>query len=161
MEKEKIIGFAALSIAIVGFIFAVGFPFLKSSSLSVGVQNNGVNNNVIPTSQNPGGAYRAVLTGTTEQGDVEITLTPQKVTNGLLQVQISANTHTVDLSTFDLNKLTVLEHDGQKIPPKESPTLSGHHVSGTLTFPFEGKASSFKITIKGIPQSQERVFSWP
>ena len=103
--------------------------------------------------------FATITTGSTDQGDVLIELTP-KIVDNRLEVTITANTHTADLSQFDLAKTTMLEADGKKIPPASVPALQGHHVSGTMEF--EGvPAGSFSIVITGIPQVEARRYSWP
>ena len=66
----------------------------------------------------------------------------------------------LDLSQFDLAKITTLEYSGKKIYLVSTPTLQGHHSSGTLIFNVGQDATKFKITIVGIPSVQERVFEW-
>jgi hypothetical protein len=99
-------------------------------------------------------------TGSTGAGDVLIELTPQKIIDKKMLVKISVNTHSVDLSRFDLLALTSLEFDGKKTSPLSAPRLSGHHSSGTLEFPVEGEGKKFRITILGIDSVEERVFEW-
>lgn len=99
-------------------------------------------------------------TGTTGTGDVQIDLTPHDFNNGILEVDMAVNTHSVDLSQFDLKEITTLTIDGQEFKPTEAPSLSGHHSGGTLVFNPQKEADSFTITITGIPQPQSRKFSW-
>src|SRR3989344_4728753 len=79
-------------------------------------------------------AYKTIATGSTDAGDVAIELTPLGIRGGVLSVQFSANTHSVDLSQFDLTKIVTLETNGQKIAPSSAPTLQGHHASGIMEF---------------------------
>ena len=109
----------------------------------------------------PGNAFSPVLTGTTGPGDVAIEFAPRGMQGGKFEVQIVANTHSVDLSAFDLLQVTTLEYKGKLIKPASAPLLTGHHVSGTLVFAVgEEPGDAFTITIKGIPLVEERVFSW-
>ena len=98
--------------------------------------------------------------GTTSSGDVSIDLTPIEVGNDNLKVKISANTHSVDLSQFDLKEITTLEYNGKVIKPVSAPALSGHHNDGELVFNTKEKIDSFTIKIRGIPSVEERVFKW-
>ena len=98
--------------------------------------------------------------GTTSSGDVSIDLTPIEVGNDKLKVKISANTHSVDLSQFDLKEITTLEYNGKVIKPVSAPALSGHHNDGELVFNTKEKIDSFTIKIRGIPNVEERVFKW-
>lgn len=104
--------------------------------------------------------FQPILTGTTEQGDVSIELTPINMDNKRLEVTIAANTHSIDLSQFNLEELTTLEYNGKAIKPSSFPSLSGHHSSGILVFDTDNKVTSFTIKIKGIPKIQERTFEW-
>ena len=104
--------------------------------------------------------YNTISTGTTDSGDVSVDLTPRGVVNGQFQVDFEINTHSVELSQYDLAKITALEYNGKKINPMNAPKLEGHHSSGTLTFNFEEDLNNFKITMKGIPNVEERVFEW-
>jgi|SRR3989338_6414745 len=103
---------------------------------------------------------RTVSTGSTQTGDVLIELTPKYIGSNKLAVDFSANTHSVDLTPFDLMMITALEHNGNVLKPESAPSLSGHHGSGTLVFDTGKELKTFKITIKGIPAVEERVFEW-
>ena len=85
---------------------------------------------------------------------------PHPVKGGELEVDLWANTHSVDLSQFNLKKMTVLEFDGKTIAPSKSPALFGHHSSGMLIFDVDEQPESFTIKITGIPAVEERVFEW-
>lgn len=47
------------------------------------------------------------------------------------------------------------------VNPSSVPALSGHHSGGTLVFDTGKEIKRFSITIKGIPDIEERVFGWP
>jgi len=98
-------------------------------------------------------------TGTTEQGDVEITLTPA-YQNGQLVFSLSANTHSIDLSQFDLKKLTLLTVSDKEFTPVSSSVLQGHHSSGNIVFSLDQKPEKFSVMIQGIPQLQTRTYVW-
>ncbi|MEK6858246.1 MAG: hypothetical protein AABX39_06690 [Nanoarchaeota archaeon] len=104
--------------------------------------------------------FKNINTGTTDEGEVSIALKPNKVDEGKLTVSISANTHSVDLTPFDLKELTTLEFEGKQIKPSSAPKLSGHHASGELVFEVGKELTAFTIKIKGIPKVAERVFEW-
>ncbi len=116
------------------------------------------------TSTNNQGAdesgFSSIDSGSTGPGDVSVELTPHDVTNGRLVVDVAVNTHSVDLSPFDLKQITTLEYNGKSIKPITAPSLGGHHNSGELIFEVEEEINSFKIKIKGIPKVEERVFNW-
>ncbi len=101
-----------------------------------------------------------IYTGSTNQGDVEISLKPISVKDGIVELEITANTHSVEMNQFDLKSIAVLEHDGRIIAPVEAPVLNGHHTSGKIVFNAGEDADTFIIKIKGIPNVEERVFEW-
>ena len=103
-------------------------------------------------------SFKTISSGSTDTGDVAIDLTP-RFTNGKLFISVAANTHSVDLSQFDLSKLIVLESGGKKYYPSSVPKLSGHHSNGQIIFDVS-KLSSFTIAVSGIPSEQERNFKW-
>jgi hypothetical protein len=117
--------------------------------------------NPIETIQLTENNLKPVLSGSTEQGDVAIELQPVENNNGNIRVRISANTHSVDLSQFDLKKITVMQIKDMAITPLSAPELSGHHSSGELVFNVDGDAEEFTIVINGIPKTEQRIFRWP
>ncbi len=107
------------------------------------------------------GTYNLISTGSTNSGDVSIDLTPQEATGGKMEVDLAVNTHSVDLSSFDLTKITTLEFSEKKINPFSAPSLGGHHINGKLVFDIGSDTpKSFTIKITGIPKVNERVFEW-
>ena len=142
--------FYILPIIIVALVLAINSFPIKTSETTA--------NNVVDYSEKT--SYKSVYTGTTDTGDVSISLRPIKIENNLLEMEISANTHSVDLSQFDLEKITTLEYNGKVTFPVSTAKLNGHHSSGTLTFKTDGKINSFTIKIKGIPKVEERIFEW-
>jgi|SRR3989344_5125095 len=116
-------------------------------------------NTTIPTSLGRT-SFSPILTGTTDSGDVAIELTPDGITDGKLTLNIAVNTHSVELTQFNLQEITTLEYDGQKVKPSSIPTLSGHHSTGTMQFTVDKEISSFTITITGIPKVEERIYRW-
>ena len=99
-------------------------------------------------------------TGSTEQGDVLIELTPKEKKDNKLIVEVKANTHSVDLSSFNLEEIATLTYDGKSYKPLSAPALSGHHASGELVFEVPALDKRFTITINGIPSVNERTFVW-
>ncbi len=116
--------------------------------------------NTIPTEDARKDDFRTVSTGSTENGDVLIDLTPKEVINNKLIVNIGVNTHSIDLDQFDLVKITTLEFEGKTFNPVIAPKLSGHHSSGNLEFDVQDRISKFTIKIKGVPKVEERIFEW-
>lgn len=119
----------------------------------------GLQTNEVQNIQEPAQNFRSVSTGSTGAGDVSIELTP-RYNDGLLEVDLRANTHSVDLSQFDLQEITTLEYGGRRFTPTAAPSFGGHHVSGTLVFEVGAEQPSFVIRMKGIPAVEERVFAW-
>ncbi len=105
-------------------------------------------------------AFETIYSGSVGTGDVAVDLTPVSIISGKLRVEIGVNTHSISLEQFDLTKITTLEYNGKSIKPLSAPALSGHHTSGTLVFDVGEPVSSFKITIRSIPNVDERIFEW-
>jgi Spy/CpxP family protein refolding chaperone len=116
------------------------------------------------------------LTQEDRQGAVTVTvtlLTPDKPrTDGTLAVQVKLDTHAVDLDPYQLERLALLrDAQGREIQAVglESPSGSGHHREGVLTFPgtdasgkplLSPEAKSLILILRGIGGVQERVFRW-
>jgi hypothetical protein len=87
-------------------------------------------------------------------------------------VQVTLETHAVDLDQYQLEKLAVLrDAQGGEIQAVgfESPSGSGHHREGVLTFPgadaggkplLSPEAKSLSLILRGIGGVEERVFRW-
>lgn len=107
-------------------------------------------------------AFKTIFTGGLEAGDVAVELTPKGIEDSRLSVVILINTHTVELSPYDLMQITALEYGGKSIRPSSAPKLSGHHGSGTLIFDAgnDFDINNFRIKINGIPKVDERIFEW-
>jgi len=103
-------------------------------------------------------SYETIMTGTTGNGDVSVEITPLGIEGNQLKLEISANTHSVDLSQFNLKEISFLEYNGKSVNPVSAPSLKGHHASGTLVFDVDSSINDFKLTIKGIPKIEERIF---
>jgi hypothetical protein len=103
--------------------------------------------------------FATVTTGSTANDDVAIALTPRE-NGGKLRIEIAANTHSVELSQFNMQGITTLEFDGKKLKPEAAPRLSGHHASGMLVFDTGRPVQRFTVTIQGIPAVAERTFVW-
>ena len=101
-----------------------------------------------------------VATGSTQTGDVLIELTLISMPDGKLQFEMAANTHSIDLSQYNLMEMITLEYGGNVIKPISAPQLSGHHTSGNVIFNAGSDLKNFKVVIKGIPNVEERVFEW-
>ncbi|NOY64703.1 MAG: hypothetical protein GXO97_04810 [Nitrospirae bacterium] len=98
--------------------------------------------------------------GSMNQGDVLIELTPKYIAPGKLIVKFAMNTHTVDLSRFNLKEITVLRYDSKEVKPTEANRLRGHHSFGLIVFDLDENPEKFSITITGIPKENTRTFLW-
>jgi Spy/CpxP family protein refolding chaperone len=120
---------------------------------------------------------RQLLTREDTQGGVTVSatlLTPDKPRpDGTLAVQVKLDTHAVDLDPYALEKLAVLrDGQGREVPALrlESPSGSGHHREGVLSFPatdaggkplVSPEATAVTLIVRGIGGIPERVFQWP
>jgi hypothetical protein len=102
----------------------------------------------------------SIITGDTGPGGVSIKLTPHEPINGKILFDIYVNTHSVDLSQFDLKKITSLKYKDKSISPVSVPSLRGHHSSGEIVFEIDEMPDSFSVIIKDIPKVEERIFTW-
>ena len=148
-DYENYILYGLLVLVVAGLIFSFSGFFGNKPAKAIAA-----------ASTDDGTGFKSINTGSTDTGDVSIELTPQKADNGQLKIKISANTHSVDLSQFDLKDITTLEYNGKVIKPVSAPALSGHHNDGELVFNTKEKINSFTIKIRGIPNVEERVFKW-
>ena len=146
MKKNKIRIFEFFILAVIGLVIA------GCANAQITPENNNKNNNI---------NFKTISTGSTQTNDVLIGLTPIRIENNRLEINFAANTHSVDLSQFDLMKITALIYDNKQIKLISAPALSGHHSSGELVFNIDKTPNNFKITIINIPNIEERIFEWP
>ncbi len=147
MNKENIVLIGILAIVVVGLVYSLSGFFTSPTSIKA-------NTNVAPENSNSEFATK------TSESTVTVDLTPKKFNNGKLYVDIGVNTHTVDLARYDLKEIVTLEFEDKSIKPTSAPKLSGHHNSGQLIFDVGRELDTFKITINGLPDIQERLFEW-
>ena len=126
----------------------------------IGCSGNNEINSANGALQAPEQNFQTIATGSTQTGDVLIELTLISMPDGKLQFEMAANTHSVDLSQYNMVELTTLEYDGKAIKPVSAPELSGHHTSGNIIFDAGSDLKDFKVIVKGIPNVDERVFEW-
>ncbi|MBI2575732.1 hypothetical protein HYV84_00830 [Candidatus Woesearchaeota archaeon] len=159
-EKSEYFLYAVLGVLAIVLLYSFGSAFFGNATNKQDANRFPQSNVELPktASSSPFGPKTI---GTTGQGDVEIQLSPQKPEGTQLSVGIAVNTHSVDLSPFDLKEITTLQFNGKSINPSEAPGIEGHHASGTLLFTgVDGIGKEFTITIKGIPQITDREFTW-
>lgn len=80
---------------------------------------------------------------------------------GRMAVSLSANTHSVDLSTLDLAESVRLVIGETEYAPVEAGSLSGHHARATLVFELPERPAAFTLRIRDVPDVKERVLQWP
>lgn len=107
-----------------------------------------------------GQKFSSKSTGGMGAGDAVIELTPELKDKNTLVVRFAANTHNVELSSYDFMQAATLEYDGKKLKPSRSDRLRGHHSFGKLVFTIDAKPDKFKIVIRGIPGVKQRIYEW-
>lgn len=96
--------------------------------------------------------------GSISEGDVTVDVQLLSKENGQILFSIAFNTHSVDLSQFDLQELITLEYGSSVLQPLAVPQLSGHHASGTVRFAMLEPAKDVIVRVRGIPQEIDREF---
>lgn len=94
------------------------------------------------------------------EGEVTLEVWP-KWQDGMLVVEIRANTHSVDLSGVNLREQVRLMVDDTEVTPIEAGSLSGHHAVATLVFRLEKRPDRFAIQIRDVPDVPLRLLNWP
>ncbi len=94
------------------------------------------------------------------QGEVTVDVTSLSQENGQAAFSIALNTHSVDLSQFNLEELITLEYAGKILKPVSAPAVSGHHASGTVLFEMKEKRNNFLVRVRGIPPEPDRKFQF-
>ena len=105
-----------------------------------------------------------------EAGGVTVTATYLGRTAQAVRFQVKLDTHTADLSQFDLKNSVTLRNDaGAAVRPLDPKALGGHHAEGELSFPATdaggravvGESTRYLelvvVNLAGVP---ERVLRW-
>lgn len=114
-----------------------------------------------PVSQ-PNQTYNASVQSSTG-GSVTIEAKLLGHQNDSLVFEISMNTHSVDLDTYDFKQLAVLrDGKGSEYSPVDwSSQPGGHHRGGKLVFAHSDKsARNFELVIRNVAGVSERVLKW-
>ncbi len=156
MKYEKHILLVLLMLVIMGFLFSI--EGISESIPEIAAKSSN-NNKEVSSSNTP--SFKSIDSGSTNNGEVSVELTPIGMKDEKLAVKISVNTHSVDLSQFDLKQLTTLRYNEKTAKPVSAPILSGHHSDGLLAFEVDEWVTEFTIKIKDIPKIEERIFTWP
>ncbi|TAK59799.1 MAG: hypothetical protein EPO22_09835 [Dehalococcoidia bacterium] len=77
-------------------------------------------------------------------------------------LHVKMNTHSVDLSKYDLAKISTLDGGGGPEPAIESVTISDdqHHAEAVLIFKRPAKASTATLIVREIGGVPERTLRW-
>ena len=154
MKTEDYVLYGLLALAIIGLVLAfTGFSIPSGAATGTGIKETGLNA--------PSSGFRTIDSGSTGNGEVAVGLTPKGFKDGKFIVELSANTHSVSLDNYNLKEIVALEFESKSIKPVSAPKLSGHHNSGQLVFDIGKELDNFKITVRDLPDIQERVFEWP
>lgn len=75
---------------------------------------------------------------------------------------VTMNTHSIDLTGYDLVKISELVAAGQTFKPTRWTSTSddSHHRAGALLFPKVGRATALELRIKTIGGVAVRTFRW-
>lgn len=160
MENENMVLSGLLVLVVVVLIYSMSGLYTSSSVIESNAHQNPEKILSAQVIEEKNSGLKTISSGSTGPGEVSIDLTPVSVNNSHLEVKLAANTHSVDLSQFDLKEITTLKYGGESLKPTSAPALSGHHSGGTLVFDIKGDLSDFTIKIKGIPKVEERTFEW-
>ncbi len=96
----------------------------------------------------------------TSKGEVTLDLEP-RWQDSVLVVEVTADTHSVDLTGIDLGESTRLIVADSSITPVEAGSLSGHHGSAELWFRIAERPDRFAIEIREVPDVPVRLLKWP
>lgn len=106
------------------------------------------------------GSMPRISSGTMNNGDAVIDLQPLQFHDGMMEIGFRANTHSVALGDYDFVEHAELEFKGHTYRPVRSDRMKGHHNGGKMIFEVSERPEHFRIIIRGIPSSVERVYEW-
>lgn len=110
--------------------------------------------------QERGGAADRKYPARVSEGRVALEITPEWA-NGRMVFEVSANTHSVELSSLDLSKLVRLSIGDREYTPVAAGSLAGHHARARLVFDLPDRPAEFDLVIRDIPDVPLRRLSWP
>jgi hypothetical protein len=96
----------------------------------------------------------------TSPGEVRLDITPVWE-GGDLSFQVSANTHSVDLSGLRLDEGMRLMVRDTEWEPTDAGVLAGHHARTTVRFRLPSRPESFVLEIRDVPDVPVRRLVWP
>lgn len=180
----RIINWIAITFFGFSLITAVALGLISRDYEFVpGSQESERSNNQTGQIEIPGEVISKFLrtSGNLDPGNVEVQvlfLNPiQNIEDDKLIFQVTLNTHSVNLAGYDITKKAVLEDsNGRTITEgfywKQIHNNKGHHLMGILVFPAQateqnngntatvGAVEWIKLTIKGLPGTENREFQW-
>jgi hypothetical protein len=110
------------------------------------------------------GATASDPTQTASGGGVTVTVVYSNLkSDDYPRFQVSLNTHSVALDSYDLKSITVLRDDSGKeyLPTAAENKGAGHHRQVTLTFPkISPNPKRVELVIKDVAGIKERNFGW-
>jgi hypothetical protein len=150
--------------SILGAVLAVGAVIIGMSAVKRAAQPTSIKSTTLALPQAAGVAQLSDGGGV----QIQVNYDPKQPADGVIRFQVAMNTHSVELSQFDLGKLTrlTLEPGGELIAATWKPEGNGggHHVSGELTVPdptgLITKAKSLKLELRDVAGEASRQFQW-
>lgn len=138
------------------YFIIIGLLFLLT-----GCTQDTITGDVVTPAQQESYIGVTVSSGTLEQGDVRIDITPIKKTENTLWFEVNANTHSVALHEFDLRNQLTLLINGNTLQPASADSLGGHHAKSVVSFNLDMPVNDpFSLLLTGIPKNKERLFEW-
>jgi hypothetical protein len=151
------------AMAVAGFILLISFFIIRDnarSNQSAGAPKPLPENVELSRSQSQ--SIIPLPAKIDDQAGLSIEITPFDFSfDKPARFKILLNTHQGDLD-FDLTRQSILIDDqGREYKPIEwQGGTGGHHLSGTLIFPFVKKTSNFKLIISDVYDVPAREFLW-
>lgn len=159
MSKRIIIALSILGALLAAAAIAVGLTAMKRAPQPTSISSS-------PAPSAPGDARTQMSDGGGVQ--VQVTFDPKQAAGGAVVFQVSMNTHSVELSQFDLGKLAELTLDpggvlaGATWQPEGNG--GGHHVSGYLTVKdpqgLLARAKTVRLQLRDVAGEASRQFQW-
>ncbi|WP_404328128.1 hypothetical protein [Mesobacillus maritimus] len=159
-------------IIVVVAVIALGSYFVNKtdSSEKVGTEKSVTEEVKVSSDEQDGSDVERtqnLLTKTDSQGAVivQVTLLPEESNRNQLIFEIAMNTHSVDLSQYDLARLAEISFGEKGQNPNfkwEILNNDSHHIMGTLTWQeeLEEIPENLTLILKDIDQITSRIFSW-
>lgn len=160
MKIQNLVLIAGLT-AVAAF---VGYDYFTNSPARLRTTESAVSPSTGDASGRTSFAPTGLAAQTSNEGQVEVTVTPSVSNNGKTwDFIVSLNTHSVEL-TEDMMQSAVLDDgDGNWLKPIawSGAPPGGHHREGVLYFgPVSPRLSAIKLEVRGVGGVGARTFSW-